>query len=69
MAQIGYKYDYFDVVDSRLTGLGEKGRVDVIFTFKNDRGGVEDFFVRVDVSGPFPVHTSDIAEYSKKPKA
>jgi len=56
-------------VDSRLTGLGEKGKVDVIFTFKNDRGGVEDFFVRVDVSGPFPVHTSDIAEYSKKPKA
>jgi len=69
MAQIGYKYDYFDVVDSRLTGLGEKGKVDVIFTFKNDRGGVEDFFVRVDVRGPFPVHTSDIAEYSKKPKA
>jgi hypothetical protein len=61
MLQAGYALDDVKVLRSRLWG----GRrvVDPVFTFVNDAGAIEKYFVRVDVTDLFPNIVNDIFEY------
>jgi PatG C-terminal len=61
MQQRKYRLVSIEVMESRL--WEEKRIVDPVFTFRNENGSYEKYFVRVDVSHLFPRLVHPIAEY------
>jgi hypothetical protein len=64
MLQDDYSLDSIKVVKSRLWGA--KNIVDPVFTFRNESGHLERYFVRVDVSHLFPTIVNHLAGYFER---
>jgi len=64
MLQHGFALDSVRVIRSRL--WGSRRVVDPVFTFVNDVGAIEKYFVRVDVTDLFPNVTNGLTEYFER---